>query len=122
MSYKIINVPIKNNPLLHRHYCGIFEDAYLTHKDNCPYPSPHLEVYHNTKQVVFGFDWDLQSVGNIHKIYGEPIRISETFDVEIKDDVFLFHDDAGTNYIHFFFNYLSRLIYFEELRKQLEIE
>lgn len=118
MSYKIINVPIKNNQLTHRHYCGIFQNVLLTHKDNCPNPSFYLEVYQNTKQIIFGFDWDIQSSGNINKVYGQLEKTNEYFDYEIKDDIFLFHDDAGGNYIHFFFNYLSRLVYFEELKKQ----
>jgi hypothetical protein len=37
--YKIIDIPIQNNPAKHRQYCGIFQDVYLTHKDNCPSPS-----------------------------------------------------------------------------------
>ena len=118
MSYKIINVPIKNNQLTHRHYCGIFQNVILTHKDNCPNPSSYLEVYQNTKQIIFGFDWGIQSNGDINKVYGELEKSNDSFDYEIKDDVFLFHDDAGGNYIHFFFNYLSRLVYFEELKKQ----
>jgi hypothetical protein len=115
--YKIIDVPIQNNPLKYRQYCGIFQDIYLTHKDNCPSPSSYLEVYQNNKQVIFGFDWNTQSSGNKDIIYGNLIKNDSFFDYEIKDNVFLFHDDAGCNYIHFFFNHLSRLIYFEELRK-----
>jgi hypothetical protein len=115
--YNIIDVSISNNPLKHRQYCGIFQDAYLTHKDECPSPSSYLEVYQNNKQVIFGFDWGVQSSGNKNVIYGDLIKSDSSFDYEIEDNVFLFHDDAGCNYIHFFFNHLSRLVYFEELRK-----
>jgi hypothetical protein len=115
--YNIIDVPIQNNPIKYRQYCGIFQDAYLTHRDNCPLPSIHLEVYQNNKQVVFGFNWEIQSAGNRNIIYGELLKDNTQYDEEITDNIFLLHDDAGVNYIHFFFNFLSRLVYFEELRK-----
>jgi hypothetical protein len=115
--YSIIDIAVQNNPLKHRQYYGIFQDIYLTHKDNCPTPSSYLEIYQNNKQVVFGFDWGIQSSGDRNTIYGNLTKDNFSFDYEITDNVFLFHDDAGCNYIHFFFNHLSRLVYFEELRK-----
>lgn len=111
-----INIDIPNNPIKQRHFCTILEDAFIVHKDNCLPPSPYLEVYHNNKQVVAGLDWGIQSMGS-REIYNNISKNDLKEDDIIDNDVFLFHDDAGVNYIHFFFNHLSRLIYFEELRK-----
>lgn len=111
-----INIDIPNNPIKQRHFCTILEDAFIVHKDNCLPPSPYLEVYHNNKQVVAGLDWEIQSMGS-REVYNNILKNNLKEDEIINDNVFLFHDDAGCNYIHFFFNHLSRLIYFEELRK-----
>jgi hypothetical protein len=113
---KTIEVPIQNNPIKQRHFCTVFNGAYLIHKDNCNPPSTYLEVYHNNKQVIAGLDWGIQSSGNRNSIYNN-IEKNLNYDIEINDEIFLFHDYAGCNYIHFFFNHLSRLVYFEELRK-----
>jgi hypothetical protein len=117
MNYNIIDIYISNNSYKHRHFCTQFKDTYLTHKDNCPPPSSYLEIYHEGKQIVAGLDWGVQSSGNKNTIYGDLNQENTSFNYEIQDDIFLFHDDAGGNYIHFFFNHLSRLVYFEELRK-----
>jgi len=114
--YNIIDIPI-NSPFKQRHFCIDFKDAYVTHKDNCNLPSTYLEVYHNNKQVIAGLDWGVQSSGNKNIIYNEIVNNNLDSDYTIEGETFLFHDDAGCNYIHFFFNHLSRLVYFEELRK-----
>jgi hypothetical protein len=111
----ILQFNIPNNPHKHRHFCTVLEDTFIIHKDNCSSPSSYLEIYHEGKQVIAGLDWDIQSQGD--KTVYNNVSKNITHDIEIKDNVFLFHDDTGCNYIHFFFNHLSRLVYFEELRK-----
>jgi len=112
----ILPVNIPNNSLHFRHFCTILQNAFIIHKDNCNPPSGYLEVYHDNKQVVAGLDWDIQSAGN-KKTYNDNIKNDLQEDEVINGNVFLFHDEAAVNYIHFFFNGLSRLVYFEELRK-----
>jgi len=112
----IIQFDIPGSPFKHRQFCTILNNIFITHKDNCPLPSLYLEIYHEEKQIIAGLDWGIQSNGS-KEIYGNLTKENTSFDYEIKDDVFLFHDDAGVNYIHFFFNHLSRLVYFEELKK-----
>ena len=109
-----INIP--NNPFKHRHFCTSLQNAFIIHKDNCTPPSGYLEVYHGNKQVVAGLDWGVQSMGD-KKIYNDNVKNDIQEDETVNGDVFLFHDEAAGNYIHFFFNGLSRLVYFEELRK-----
>jgi len=111
-----ININIPGNPYKHRHFCTILEDVFVFHKDKCLSPSTHVEIYHDNKQVIAGLDWDKQSTGN-REVYSNVVKTDIKEDEILDSDVFLFHDDAGVNYIHFFFNHLSRLIYFEELRK-----
>jgi len=70
MLYKTIDIPISYNPIKQRHFCTIFDNAYVIHKDNCNPPSAYLEIYHNDKQVIAGLDWGVQSSGNRNAVYG----------------------------------------------------
>jgi hypothetical protein len=121
--YNIINIDILKNPYKQRQFCTVLSDVHLTHTDvESKYPSPFLEVYQNGRQVIAGLDWNFQSIGNREAIYGNLKTTNFNFDYEINDEVFLLHDDAGANYIHFFFNFLSRLVYFDELRKTKKLK
>ena len=74
---KTIEIPIQNNPIKQRHFCTVFNGAYLIHKDNCNPPSTYLEVYHNNKQVIAGLDWGIQSSGNRNSIYNNILITSD---------------------------------------------
>jgi hypothetical protein len=115
--YNIINVDIPKNPYKYRQFCTSFDNALIIHRDNTVGPSSNISVYHDNKQVLAGLDWGVQSPGNKNPYGTSEQNIIWENDYTISGDTFLMHDDAGANYMHFFFNFLSRLVYFEELRK-----
>lgn len=112
MNPKIINIPVPNNPFPNRQFCVEFENVLLNHKDS------NVEVVHDNKKVLAGINKDLQKIGNSSVIYDEKQPISLEADVVLEDEIFLLYDDAGENYIHFFFDMFGRCFYYEELLKQ----
>lgn len=111
MNPKIINIPVPNNPFPNRQFCIEFENVLLNHKDS------NVEVIHNNKKVLAGISKDLQKIGNSSIIYDQNSTHSPKVDIVLNDEIFLLYDEAGTNYIHFFFDMFGRCFYYEELLK-----
>ena len=119
MNYNIINIDVKNSMHKNRQFCVNFKDALVCHKDpkEVTYPEvQHVQVIHEGKEVMMGLDKQLQKVGQ-RIIYKSESIIEEPPADFIEDDVFLLYDNAGENYIHFFFDMFGRCYYFEELLK-----
>jgi hypothetical protein len=112
MNYKIINIPIPDNPYNNRQFCVSLSDAYLNTN------SELVDVCHNGKKVRAGIDKELQKAGNQNIIYYDIIDEDTNYDYLIEEDIFLLHDESGVNYAHFFFDYFGRCLYFDELKKQ----
>jgi hypothetical protein len=120
MNPQLIKIPVPNNPFPNRQFCVEFDNALLTHVDSeNAYPSDqYVNVIHEGKEVVAGIDKQLQKIGNPSKIYGTPVWYDASkADVVLEDEVFLLYDNAGSNYIHFFFDMFGRCFYYEELLK-----
>lgn len=120
MTYKIINIDVPKNPYVNRHFCVNFNGAFLKHLDfEDVYPKDeYVFITHEGKKVLAGIDKELQKVGNKSIIYGNKIEEEIKEDEEINEEVFLLYDNAGVNYIHFFFDMFGRCFYFEKLLKQ----
>ena len=90
-SQKInIQLPKTINP--QNDYCTYTKGAYLTHTD---------------PQFIKGIGSGWLNVSYEDKKYDELIN----------EKVFLLYDEAGLNYVHFFFNFFGKCLYFDELRK-----
>ena len=111
MNPEITHIPVPNNPFPNRQFCVKFENVILNHKDS------NVEIIHDGKEVLAGISKDLQKTGNPSIIYGKNQPISQKTDITLEDEIFLLYDDAGENYIHFFFDMFGRCFYFEELLK-----
>jgi hypothetical protein len=117
----VINIPVPNNPYPNRQFCVKFEDAVLQHVNETTAKQNGLQyvfIFHDNKEVLAGVNKDLQKAGNQSILYKPESIVMPRTDVIVEDDIFLLYDDAGVNYIHFFFDMFGRCFYFEQLRKQ----
>lgn len=118
MSYNIINIEVDN---IHknRHFCVEFNKAivkYINDKDSPTSEEQHLYIIHENKEVAAGVNKDLQKIGNQNVIYKSDSFIeTPTIDFIEDSEIFLLHDDAGHNYMHFFHDMFTRCYYFEKL-------
>jgi hypothetical protein len=114
MSYKIQNLNVTNESNYNRQYYHTLNDVYIKQLDTNEY----IEVFHNSKKVVAGIDNSVQLEANPSKVYDSTITKNNIIEDEYIDDtVFLFFDQAGQNYIHFFFNMFCKCFYYDELIK-----
>jgi capsular polysaccharide biosynthesis protein len=103
-----------------REYCTELTDVYLKplqpKETNCT-ATDFIEVFHDSKKVIAGIDKQLQIQGDMNCIY-DPIITNNNaeYDIYLNDNIFLLHDEAGMNYQHFFFCFIHRLYYFDQLR------
>jgi len=121
----IIQFDIPNNPHRHRQYCTVLDNVYLTHhnKDtNDGSALGLLSVTHEGKLVKAGIDKDTQKIGDKEIYYKNKFNDSTAYDELIDEDIFLLYDDAGVNYLHFFFDLFGRCIYFDILSKEKNIK
>lgn len=122
MSYNIINVPIEYNNHTYRHFCTIFDkNVYLEHIDpkiEKGIASGYVNVFHNFKKVRAGIDKEIQKQGRKDLVYYDNVYSMDiSYDELINDDVFLLYDETGLNYVHFFFDFFGRCLYYDKLKK-----
>jgi len=118
--HKIIDVPIKGCPHIFRQFCTIFSEAYVKHIDpiiKTDVAYGYVDVTHNGRKVRAGIDKEVQKAGRRDLIYYDITDEDSNYDELVEDDIFLIHDETGTNYAHFFFDYFGRCLYFDELKK-----
>lgn len=110
MIYKQQTVSFDSN--YNRQYYHILDNVYVKQLDT----SEYIEVFHDSKKVVAGVDNGVQLAGNPNTVYDDIITKDNIIEDEyINDDVFLFFDQAGVNYIHFFFNMFCKCFYYDKL-------
>jgi len=111
-----INIPDKTHT--HRHYCMLFDTTFVLHKDPIEKKGIKYEwitVYHNGKKLELE-NKDYEKLGRYDLIYTDIFDSNQQYDESI-DNMFLLYDNAGLNYAHFFFDFFSRCLYFDELIK-----
>lgn len=116
----ILQFNIPNNQHRHRQFCTVLENVLLrnTGKDiSDGIASGLIEVIHDNKKVKAGIDKDTQKMGDREIYYHNEYDFDNKIDYTINEDVFLFFDEAGINYIHFFFDLFGKCVYFDLLRK-----
>jgi hypothetical protein len=116
----VIQFNIPDNPHHHRQFCTVLDNVLLknTGEDISDGTANNLiEVIHNTKKVKAGIDKDTQKIGDKEIYYPNEYDFDDKFDYVIDEDVFLFFDGTGINYIHFFFDLFGKCIYFDILKK-----
>jgi hypothetical protein len=87
-----IQLPKSINPA--NDYCTLTKNTFITHVD---------------PQNINGIGTGWLNISYENKKYNELIN----------EKVFLLYDEAGLNYIHFFFNFFGKCLYFDELRKTI---
>jgi hypothetical protein len=92
MESQKINIQLPKTVNPQNDYCTYTKGAYLTHTD---------------PQFIKGIGSGWLNVSYEDKKYDELIN----------EKVFLLYDEAGLNYVHFFFNFFGKCLYFDELRK-----
>jgi hypothetical protein len=120
MSFNITPINIPDNTYPHRHYCLQFEDAFLKHKNPISdrgISSGWLEAWHDKRQLQIEKK-DYEKAGRYDLIYGEEY-LRNNWDEKIEGNTFLLYDAAGLNYAHFFFDLFGRVLYYEELLKDI---
>lgn len=85
-----IQLPKSINPA--NDYCTLTKNTFITHTDP-------------------------QFIKGIGSGWLKTSQNEEKYDEIIQDEMFILYDDAGLNYIHFFFNFFGKCLYFDELRK-----
>jgi hypothetical protein len=116
----ILQFNIPNNQHRHRQFCTILENILLrnTGKDISDGTADGLiEVIHDNKKVKAGIDKDTQKIGDKEIYYHNEYDFDNKIDYIIDEDIFLFFDGTGINYIHFFFDLFGRCLYFDTLKK-----
>jgi hypothetical protein len=107
-------LPVSQNSDPSRQYYHTLNDVYIKQLDTHEY----IEVFHDSKKVVAGINNSIQLEANSSKVYDSNITKNNIIEDEYIDDtVFLFFDQAGQNYIHFFFNMFCKCFYYDELIK-----
>jgi len=116
----VIQFNIPENPHYHRQFCTVLEDTILknTGEDISDGTANRLiEVIHNNRKVKAGIDKDTQKTGDKEIYFPNEYDYDKKFDYTIDEDVFLFFDGTGINYIHFFFDLFGKCIYYDILKK-----
>ena len=110
MTYKQEIISFDSN--YNRQYYHILDNVYVKQLNTPEY----IEVFHDSKKVVAGIDNGIQMNGNPNKVYDDIITKDIIVEDEyINNDVFLFFDQAGQNYIHFFFNMFCKCSYYDKI-------
>jgi hypothetical protein len=92
MNAEIIKIQLPKTFNPENDYCTVNRKVFVTHTDpqfNKGIGSGWLKITHNEEE------------------WGEVVL----------DELFLLYDEAGLNYVHFFFNFFGKCLYFDELRK-----
>ena len=116
---KIIPVNIPDNTHKHRHYCMLFDNAFVLHKEHIitkGIGSEWIEVVWRDRKVEMEKK-DYEKMGRYDLLVSNEINNNKHYDKLISDDVFLLYDVAGLNYAHFFFDLFGKCLYYEELLK-----
>jgi hypothetical protein len=116
---KIIPISIPDTTYPHRHYCVLFNNAYVLHKEYTitkGIGSDWIEVSCDGKRIEVEKK-DYEKAGRYDLLVSNKIDTNKYYDEIISDDTFLLYDPAGLNYAHFFFDLFGRCLYYEELLK-----
>jgi hypothetical protein len=116
---KIITLNIPDNTYKHRHYCIELNDVFVKHQNPILHKgigSNWVEAFHNGKKLNIDAK-DYEKAGRYDLLYSDETQVNLSFDESINDDLFLLYDTAGLNYAHFFFDFFSRCLYFDEMLK-----
>jgi hypothetical protein len=123
MNYKIIQFDFPFQTAgKNREFCIEYNDLYIKHI-NTKIDGQKIEAFHDTKKVIGGIDKHVQMYGNANMIYNnDVIDKSTSFDIHEEDPSFLLYDEAGLNYMHFFFCCFGKSMYYDELIKTKNIK
>lgn len=109
-------IDIKNHPYPNRRFYTTLNQPYLTNTGK--EGDSLIKIIHDNKHVKAGIDKDTQKMGDPSTYYSDSFIENPTDYNEVKEDIFLFFDDAGLNYAHFFFDLFGKCIYFDYLKKK----
>jgi hypothetical protein len=107
----ITRIDIPNSTHKFKQFYTTLSEVYLKH-----FNQYDIEVIHDNKKVKAGIHKDSQKQGDINPYFDISIP-NPKLDTELNDDIFLLYDDAGPNFIHFFFDLFGKCFYFDELIK-----
>jgi len=116
----LIPINIPDSTYKHRHHCILFDNAYVLHKNPTMYKgiaSDWIEIFYNDKKIEIDKKDYLKAGRYDLLINNEIINNNKEYDEYISEDLFLLYDPAGLNYAHFFFDFFSRCLYFDEMLK-----
>lgn len=113
MNYQVTPLIVDYSANKSKQFYFTFKDAIVHHTTE----PLSIEVLHNSKKVVAGIQNEIQSLGNPDLIYSSETA-DMNYDVEIEDEIFLLYDQAGLNYIHFFFNLFCKCLYYDALQNK----
>jgi hypothetical protein len=103
-----INLPKTINP--QNDFCTLIKNPILRHKEN--------DIKNGIGWVDISHDGYLINTSNNNQsLYTSIVAVDESFDELIEDEIFFLYDESGLNYIHHFFNFFGRCLYFDELLK-----
>jgi hypothetical protein len=103
-----INLPKTINP--QNDFCTLIKNPILKHKEN--------DIKNGIGWVDISHEGYLINTSNNNQSLHTNIEtVDESFDKLIDDKVFFLYDESGLNYIHHFFNFFGRCLYFDELLK-----
>lgn len=103
-----INLPKTINP--QNDFCTLIKNPILRHKEN--------DIKNGIGWVDISHDGYLINTSNNNQsLHTNIVAVDESFDELIEDEVFFLYDESGLNYIHHFFNFFGRCLYFDELLK-----
>jgi hypothetical protein len=92
MSSQRINIELPKSVNPQNDFCTLTKNTFVTHTDP-------------------------QFIKGIGSGWLKTSQNEEKYDEVIQDDLFMLYDEAGLNYVHFFFNFFGKCLYFDELRK-----
>jgi hypothetical protein len=116
----IIQFNIPENKHHHKQFCTVLDNVLLRNTgEDISYGTARklVEVVHDNKKVKAGIDKDTQKIGDKEIYYSNEYDFDDKFDYVIDEDVFLFFDGTGLNYIHFFFDLFGKCVYYDILKK-----
>jgi hypothetical protein len=103
-----INLPKTINP--QNDFCTLIKNSILRHKEN--------DIKNGIGWVDISHDGYLINTSNNNQSLHTNIPVeNELFDELLEDEIFFLYDESGLNYIHHFFNFFGRCLYFDELLK-----
>jgi hypothetical protein len=103
-----INLPKTINP--QNDFCTLIKNPILKHKEN--------DIKNGIGWVDISHEGYLINTSNNNQsLYTSIEIVDELFDELINDEIFFLYDESGLNYIHHFFNFFGRCLYFDELLK-----